>query len=659
MANITYENYTQGLAPAGTQNGTELIPVVQSGSPVKMSLQAIVGNGRTAAEINAGVTPSNYAYLSGSPVYDVRRTGAVLDNVTDDFLALKNALSQASVFGGRVLIPGTMAVASSNAVSGVLFTVSSNVEIIGLGRTTSSITVTGTTVAHLFKSTNGNNIRIADLSIKGNSQSAAFNDAAMLYATSNNSAAAITGNIIVERCAISNFKSDYWIFIENTGSTFTVDDIFIHHNVFTALSGNSRGPALLTTAATCIALQGSTTNTTSLIRNVFVHDNFADCNQIKAFCWAYGGTLNVQGYHNVVLNAGQAGASDNSAAYAFMAYDNASSTGGSKPDLIKYDDNIITSPRSCGIYVAGGNRVSGHDNKISGQTDQVDATLPKAAISVNGAISAEFHNNQIDTSYGGIVLFQDVSNTYQAAHGNKIRGIVANGFGIQAYATFAGQAEELSLQGNRIDSPSNSSTFGIYLRYTSAKGINNLIVSGNSIRGCTQNIYIAGLDATVPHIIDGSICENKILGGASFGLYAATLTDTAMRLSICRNKFGSGGVGWGTAAVMLQIQNSVNLDVLQNEFCDMTSGTGAAISNSGAQGNLEGNRFTNVASANRYVTSAGFGTQLPTWATSLNGFVQDLNTTETGAVASKYTRQGWQYDATNAAWKEVRCLTGN
>ena len=86
MANITYENYTTGLAPAGTQNGTELIPVVQSGSPVKMSLQAITATTRTAAEIAAGVTPTNYAYPPG----DARRYGAKGDASTDDTTALQN-----------------------------------------------------------------------------------------------------------------------------------------------------------------------------------------------------------------------------------------------------------------------------------------------------------------------------------------------------------------------------------------------------------------------------------------------------------------------------------------------------------------------------------------------------------------------------------------
>lgn len=94
MANITYENYTTGLAPAGTLNGTELVPVVQSGSPVKMSLQAINATTRTAAEISAGVTPTNYAYSERDPF----RYGATGNGVADDTAAWQSAINVAAQY---------------------------------------------------------------------------------------------------------------------------------------------------------------------------------------------------------------------------------------------------------------------------------------------------------------------------------------------------------------------------------------------------------------------------------------------------------------------------------------------------------------------------------------------------------------------------------
>lgn len=111
MANVTFENYTTGLGAAATQNGTELIPVVQSGSPVKLSLQAITATTRTAAEIAAGITPNNYAY---APL-DVRRYGAKGDGVTDDRAAIKTAWTVAKQAGGGTIafIPGATHLVSS------------------------------------------------------------------------------------------------------------------------------------------------------------------------------------------------------------------------------------------------------------------------------------------------------------------------------------------------------------------------------------------------------------------------------------------------------------------------------------------------------------------------------------------------------------------
>lgn len=118
MANITYENYTQGLAQAGTQNGTELIPVVQSGSPVKMSLQAIVGNGRTAAEIAAGVTPVNYSY----PPLAVDRYGTnTTPGTTDMRAAIKTAWNVAKQSGGGTIkfLPANYALASADPIGSI------------------------------------------------------------------------------------------------------------------------------------------------------------------------------------------------------------------------------------------------------------------------------------------------------------------------------------------------------------------------------------------------------------------------------------------------------------------------------------------------------------------------------------------------------------
>jgi hypothetical protein len=64
---------------------------------------------RTAAEIAAGVTPTNYAYPPG----DVRRYGAVGDGVTDDGAAIQTAINVMAVGGGVVYLPASVYIFAS------------------------------------------------------------------------------------------------------------------------------------------------------------------------------------------------------------------------------------------------------------------------------------------------------------------------------------------------------------------------------------------------------------------------------------------------------------------------------------------------------------------------------------------------------------------
>lgn len=132
---------------------------------------------RTAAEIAAGVMPTNYLYAPG----DVRRYGAVGDGVTDDRAAIQTAITVArnssTSAGARVFIPrGTyrlVGVASSDSVSNGLLipytsanSASSRITIVGEGRSTIlRAGSTGMVIVRLSDSHCG----ISDLTIDGNS----------------------------------------------------------------------------------------------------------------------------------------------------------------------------------------------------------------------------------------------------------------------------------------------------------------------------------------------------------------------------------------------------------------------------------------------------------------------------------------------------------
>lgn len=107
-------------------------------SPTALT-QATIGAAfypRTAAEIAAGVTPTNYAYEPGN----VKRYGAVGDGVANDRTAIVNAIAVAvALGGGQVFFPeGTYLITSA-------ITISANqpVQLVGAGRQASIIDPAG------------------------------------------------------------------------------------------------------------------------------------------------------------------------------------------------------------------------------------------------------------------------------------------------------------------------------------------------------------------------------------------------------------------------------------------------------------------------------------------------------------------------------------
>jgi parallel beta-helix repeat protein len=73
------------------------------------------------------------------------------------------------------------------------------------------------------------------------------------------------------------------------------------------------------------------------------------------------------------------------------------------PDSISIVGNTITNPYSCGIYVASARNLRISGNRISGQRDRYDVTLPKGAIALNHASHVqELRDNELLNNYIGI-----------------------------------------------------------------------------------------------------------------------------------------------------------------------------------------------------------------------------------------------------------------
>lgn len=607
---------------------------------------------QTSEEISAGKTPSDYGYYA-RPEFHVRRYGALL-NGSDDFAAMRDAIAAAGVIGGCVVIDGPMTVASANASGGVLFNLPSGIEI-RFTSPTYGITVSGTTVCWLFKATNKRDITIHGGYAIGNNQASAFADSGFLYFLQDSSATGIGGNVRVWDMRLTNFKGDFWIFCRNTGSTYAAEDFWIERCDFFSQSGNARGPTNIAIPDAFIAFQGAGTNTTGLVRNAWVSRCRGEGTYKKSFGAAWHSTENIWFEDNDAENFGaDAGFGSDKGVYAFFAYENSindGGPGGARPDHIYLVDNRIKNPRSCGFYCADGNRIFVSGNKINGQTDTSNGTLPKGAVAINGAREAHIDDNWIDDCFIGVVLYGISTSDNQRARRNRIYSQQSTAVGIVMRGNFAGKVGLHEATNNSIDVSGTTST-GIDLIYQSANGVSRLIVENNPlVRATDRCIRQRSPDVTVPDIAIARICNNGIEGnGAVIGLAWATVQDSESRTLISGNRYTGT---WATNATILDIRDSYALTIHDEEFVDATGiTTGFCMSTTGARapGGMSDIRFNGPAAARRFLTSGSeeLGDQAPTWTGTQGAFVQNI---PTGAAdASNMILVGWRNTTGSTTW---------
>lgn len=620
------------------------------GTPTSQTLTAgLIGSliyPTSSAEIAAGITPTNQ-YI---PYGWLTRYGGAGDGSTDNVAPLIKAIAQAVQPGGSRPYAGTGTWNLNSALLPIAIP-GSNMTMIGDGVDQTIFQVTGASPNNIFTSLNKTRIKFDGITWRGNSQSStAYLDGAFWYCQMDNTAAAVCDGFRVQNCRFENFKGSYWMWFLNTSSTYAMRNIRITRNDFTSFAGNSRDPTTRSEAATCVAFQGSTTSANGLVADILVTDNVAECTYIKSFVNLWHGTLRSRVAKNTVLNAGVTGANDDCGAYAVLVYDNSGGGGGAAPDQADIINNNLIAPRSCGVYAANASRMRVMGGFITGQTDLVDATLPKGAIALNACTKVDIVGVTMLENAINVEMITD--NTYASKYYISActleSGIVA-ALGIQVNATAtAGNVSKVNINGNDIRF-SSSTSIGINNKVTSSSSMLSYIVQNNVVDSARG---IIGQGVTSPNILYTVISGNKLKNAVTFALSWANSTTGAVDIS--ENKFLGG---WGSACVMMAVSGTTKLSCKNNVMQNMTSGTGLAFQGVGAQGVLMGNSFVNVSAAYR-VSNAGsdLGRSVPGWTGVQGDIVQDFLPVETGSAASKYTRQQWTY---GTAWLEQRCLTGN
>jgi hypothetical protein len=153
-----------------------------------------------------------------------------------------------------------------------------------------------------------------------------------------------------------------------------------------------------------ISLHGSDDSGQGIIENVSIGENTFEAAFVKQAMALWSGTSRIGVQNNVIRDAGLRlpSAQGELGRYAINIYNSAHEKPGLHPSEIHIVGNTIDNPVSAGIYVAGGRRIEIDRNRISGQRDPFDVTLPKGAIALNHAEESSVHENELLNNHIGI-----------------------------------------------------------------------------------------------------------------------------------------------------------------------------------------------------------------------------------------------------------------
>jgi hypothetical protein len=405
---------------------------------------AIIKLGGLLAAMSAG----SRADLSSSPVEPLAVVGKPLADGRQPLSVseLQSALNRAA--SGEVHLPAASFVLDSDELHRSPIQVPNGLRIRGAGIDKTFLEIIGSASCNVFDIADASNVRLSDLTLRGNGASSGYGNGTALLCRLRTAAREGMRNVVVERCGFENFGAEFWIWILNQNESQVIEGIEIRACTFKSRSGNAKNPSNIQVPAFCIGVQGSSRGRGD-VRDVSIASNEALIPDLKGFVVVWQGTKNVKIESNIVREPG-AKIENDRGAYAIALYDNARGYG-RRPSSLTVRDNTIVRPRSCGIYIVMCGQVVVSDNRISGQFDELENTLPKAAIAVNGAEQADVFRNEISDCFGGIVLYAAIIPAVLRAVQNSILNIKgARGFGIKLGTTVDGSDVKYRVTRNQI-----------------------------------------------------------------------------------------------------------------------------------------------------------------------------------------------------------------
>jgi hypothetical protein len=229
-----------------------------------------------------------------------------------------------------------------------------------------------------------------------------------IYIHSDAGQSARVADIDISANTFYNFNGQNWIAVNAQDGSPGVANVRINGNSFESdrrLQGSCAGTDI-THATDMVALHGSDQSANGQVSDVSVASNTFNAAYVNTAVAAWSGTTRIRVENNTVRDAGRGlpqAAGSELGSYAVLIYNSAHELPGLHPDVVAVTGNEITNPVSCGVYVAGAADLTISGNRISGQSDRFDDTLPKAAIALNHALRVRvLSDNELRNNYLGI-----------------------------------------------------------------------------------------------------------------------------------------------------------------------------------------------------------------------------------------------------------------
>ena len=362
---------------------------------------------------------------------EVTDFGAKSDPGSDNVQAFKDAIAYAAKCSVPVIhVPaGTYKFVPHGPSAGILL--ASNLSLIGEGMGKTVLQVAGGTPGanfdSLFWARNQDHIEIKNIGFIGNST--VVNNSAGRPLNTYGSALSIVldaaagangtprnlSHFLIANSNFENFNGAAWIRVINYSDTNSIDDLEISDNRFLSRETNAVNPGEISYTSNAISVMGSINSAAGLVTNVRITGNIINAAHIKGGIALWTGVRGASVVGNTISDVGaDAAIANDKGAYAITVYYNAyyydkehpqgARHGGIRPDDVHIERNVITRPRSCGIYATSANRVWIVGNKISGQSDPLNQTLPKGAIVVSYSLNTTVTDNTISSSHIGMAL---------------------------------------------------------------------------------------------------------------------------------------------------------------------------------------------------------------------------------------------------------------